>query len=337
MGNYEKDRDQEMKYAILGGGNCYGLNLARMLLEQGHQVMGIGRSSLKGEAFTLGVERMGYQYHVYSVGPDTDFILDLLKAEKPEIIVSFAAQGEGQASFQIEHWKYFYRTNTQALVELTEKLHGAPWLQRFIQIGTSELYGSVETPSNEDSPLRPSSPYAISKAAFDLHLMSIARVCGFPGLVVRPSNAYCQGQQLHRVIPKALIYGRSGHRVPLHGGGKARKSYIHADDLSRAVILLSGKGQAGEIYNVGPQEPISIRDLLSKCAESLGLEFHELVAEAPERTGQDGCYWLDSTKIKQLGWHQEVTLETGLRQMLDWVEIYWDEIGGMPTQYRLRA
>lgn len=326
-----------MKYAILGGGNPYALNLARMLLEQGHRVVGIGRSSLKGEAFTLGAERMGYQYHVYSVGPDTDFILDLLKAEKPEVIVNYAAQGEGQASFQIENWKYFYRTNVQALVELTERLHGAPWLERFIQIGTSELYGSVESPSDESSPLRPSSPYAVSKMAFDLHLMSVSKVCGFPALIVRPSNAYCQGQQLHRVIPKALIYGRSGKRVPLHGGGLARKSYIHAGDLSRAVMLLAAKGRVGEVYNVGPLEPISIRNLLSKCAFVSGLEFDELVAEAPERTGQDGCYWLDSTKIKQLGWFQGVGLEVGLKGMLDWVEMYWDEIGGLPTNYRLRA
>jgi dTDP-glucose 4,6-dehydratase len=219
-----------MKWAILGGGNCYALNLARLLLKNGHEVIGIGRSALKGPAFELGARKEGYDYHVYSVGPDTEFIVKLLQGEKPSVIVNFSAQGEGQASFESAHWKYFYRTNTQALVELTEKLHGEKWLHRFIQVGTSELYGSVTDPATEDAPLRPSSPYAISKAAFDLHLVSIAKTAAFPAVIVRPSNAYCPGQQLHRVIPRAFIFGKTGRRLPLHGGGRAEKSYIHADD-----------------------------------------------------------------------------------------------------------
>jgi dTDP-glucose 4,6-dehydratase len=324
-----------LKIAILGGGNPYAINLASMLL-QDHEVIGIGRSALKGEAFTLGVERLGYQYHVYSIGPDTDFIIDLLKAEKPEVIVNYAAQGEGQASFKVENWKYFYRTNVQALVELTERLHGAPWLKRFIQIGTSELYGSVESPSDESSPLRPSSPYAVSKMAFDLHLMSVSKVCGFPALIVRPSNAYCPGQQLHRIIPKAFIYGLSGRRIPLHGGGLARKSYLHADDLSRAVVLLAKEGLLGEVYNVGPKDPITIRKLLEFCAATLQMGFTELVEEAPERTGQDGCYHLNSDKIRALGWTDSIPLGLGLRGMLDWIEKY-PELIPMPTSYKLRA
>jgi dTDP-glucose 4,6-dehydratase len=251
--------------------------------------------------------------------------------------VNYAAQGEGQASFQASNWKHFYRTNVQHLVELTERLHGAPWLSKFIQIGTSELYGSVEGPVDEAAPIRPSSPYAVSKAAFDLHLSSIARVCGFPAVIVRPSNCYGEGQQLHRIIPKAFIYGLQGRRLPLHGGGVVRKSYLHASDLSRAVILLSTEGKLGEVYNVGPHRPITIRRLLEFCAMTLQMGLMELVEEAPEREGQDGCYWLNTDKIRALGWTDSIPLGSGLRGMLDWIEKYRDELLPLPTNYRLRA
>jgi dTDP-glucose 4,6-dehydratase len=324
-----------MKYALLGGGNPYALALARHLLPH-NEVIGIGRSALKGEAFTLGAERLGYQYHVYSIGPDTDFIMDLLKSEKPQVIVNFAAQGEGQASFDVKHWKHFYRTNVQALVELAERLHGSPWLERFIQVGTSELYGSVESAATEASPLRPSSPYAVSKMAFDLHLLSVSKVCGFPALIVRPSNCVCEGQQLHRVIPKALISGMTGSRIPLHGGGRARKSYLHADDLAAAIELLVERGTAGEVYNVGPDEPTAIRRVLELCAQTLGLDPEELFKDADERTGQDGCYWLDSTKIKGLGWKQTIPLMGAVSRVHGWLQD-WPELLHQSTDFRIRA
>lgn len=327
-----------MKFAIIGGGNCYALNLARMLLNHGHNVIGIGRSPLKGPAFTLGAVRMGYRYWNYSIGPDTEFAMDVLDAEKPEVIVSFCAQGEGAASFKpAKHWKHFYRTNTVSLVEFTEQLSTRDWLGKFIQVGTSELYGSVEAPASEESSLRPTSPYAASKAAFDMHLQSIAKVLDFPAMIIRPSNAYCPGQQLHRVIPKAFLYGMSGKRFPLQGGGKARKSYIDADDLSRAILLLSEQGKLGEVYNCGPDEPTAIRRLLEMCAQCLGLAFDNLVEMAPDRTGQDGTYWLDSGKLKALGWKPQVSLLGGLAKMHDWVETHYTELETSSGDFRMRA
>ena len=321
-----------MRWCLTGGGSPYAVNLACLLRSQGHEVMGISRSPLK-EPFNLAP---GYEFHVHTIGPETDAIIDLLKAEKPDFIVNYAAQGEGAVSFNLENWKYFYRTNVEYLVNFTERLHGAPWLQKFIQIGSSEPYGSVDKPVDETAPDNPTSPYGVSKMAADKHILSISRACGFPGLVLRSSNSYCRGQQLHRIIPKTFIHGRKGKRIPLHGGGRARKSYLHADDLSRAVILLAEKGKIGEVYNCGPIDPISIRDLLVSCADTLGMGFEELVDEAPDRTGQDGCYWLNSQKLRSLGWSDLVSLEAGLYSTLGWVKAYWDEIKSMPTEYELR-
>lgn len=326
----------KMQIAILGGGNCYALNLARHALALGHDVIGIGRSALKGDAFTLGAEQMGYRYHVFAVGPDTEFILELLEAEKVDVVVNFAAQGEGQASFKPSNWKHFFRTNTQSLVELTERLLNIDRLKAFVQVGTSELYGSVDAPVSEDAPVRPSSPYAASKAAFDMHLLSISRVCQFPAVIVRPSNAYCPGQQLHRIIPKAFISAFTGQKLPLHGGGFARKSYLHADDLSRAILLVAEKGRFGDVYNCGPDEPVSIKRLIEMVAQCVGVNPSDLYTIADERTGQDGCYWLDSSKLKALGWQQQIPLLGGIAMMKHWIESH-PELWTMDNNYKVRA
>src|SRR5262249_41296437 len=156
-----------------------------------------------------------------------------------------------------------------ALARLAEELMKRDWLERFIQIGTSEMYGSVEYAVTEDDPIKPSSPYAASKVAFDMHLVSVHSFLKFPMHIIPPSNAYCPGQLLHRVVPKTIWCGLTGNRLPLHGGGRAEKSYIHARDLARAIHLVAEKAPLGAIYNAGPALPTSIREVVERCALAL--------------------------------------------------------------------
>lgn len=323
-----------MKVAILGAGGCFGNWTARCFLEAGYEVIGSGRSLRKGPAFTVGTE---FPYRAYTIGPDNEFLTDWLDEEKPSVIVNYAAQGEGAASFSPKKYqKYFYQTNAVALVDLVAHLSERDYLTRFVQIGTSELYGSVSAPSKETDPIVPTSPYAASKAAFDLHLMAIAKVQGFPMNIIRPSNCYVPGQQLHRVIPKALLCGVTGRKLPLQGGGKAEKSYLHGTDLARAIQIVMEDAPLGEVYNCGPDQPTSIKEVVQRCADALHMPFEELCEMAPDRQGQDSRYWLDSSKMKALGWSQTVDWDTGLADMVEWVRSFM-ELRTMPTEFRMRA
>lgn len=328
------------KYVVLGGGGSFGITTSKYLLEQldTERVIAIGRNLPKAEPFTLNVGKDDprYSYHAYHVTHELDLMLQLLDKEEPEVIINYAAQGEGAVSWK-NSWRFF-ETNSMALARLTEELMKRPYLQRFIQIGTSELYGSVSTAAKENDPICPSSPYAASKAAFDLHLVSIHKVLGFPMNIIRPSNAYCPGQLLHRVIPKAIICGLTGQKLPLQGSGRAEKSYIHAYDLARAIHLVSEKAPLGTIYNVGPEKPISIRALVETIAEEMGLPFEELCTITGDRLGQDSRYWLDSTAIQNdVGWKQEISLREGIREMIQWGKKYLPELTGCSLEYTMRA
>jgi dTDP-glucose 4,6-dehydratase len=225
-----------------------------------------------------------------------------------------------------------------ALARLVEALMSRDYLERFIQIGTSELYGPVDFPAREDTPLQPTSPYAASKAAFDMYLISVHRVLKFPMNIIRPSNAYCPGQLLHRVIPKAVVCGLTGRKLPLHGGGRAEKSYIHGRDLARAIHLVADKAPLGTVYNAGPPKPISIRALVETVARVMGIRFEDLCEVTGDRLGQDARYWLDSSAIKRdVGWEPKIGPEEGIAEMVEWGRKYLDQLRDWPTDYTVRA
>jgi len=326
-------------YCILGGGGSFGIHAAMYLLDHANpkKVIGVGRNPLRAEPFSLNIDkRKGYEYHARHVTHELDLLLELLDKEKPEIIVNFAAQGEGAVSWK-HSWRFF-ETNSMALVRLSEELMKRKWLERFIQIGTSEMYGSVDHATKEDEPIKPSSPYAASKVAFDLYLESVHRFLKFPMNIIRPSNAYCSAQLLHRVIPKAVWCGLKGVKLPLHGGGRAEKSYIHARDLGRAIHLVAEKAPLGKTYNAGPALPTSIREVVERTARAMDIPFDKLCEVSGDRLGQDSRYWLDSSAIKRdVGWEPQIGWDEGLAEVVGWGRKYWDQIKDLPTDYVLRA
>ena len=327
-------------YVVLGGGGSFGIHTSKYLLDHANpkKVIAVGRNPEKAAPFTLNVGKGDprYEYHQIHIVHEQDRLFELFDREKPEVIVSYAAQGEGAVSWK-KSWRFF-ETNGTALVKMSEELMSRDYMERFIQIGTSELYGSVDRPMKEDDPIRPTSPYAASKAAFDLYLLSVAQVLKFRMNIIRPSNAYCPGQLLHRVIPRAVLCGLSGRKLPLQGGGRAEKSYIHARDLARAIHLVSEKAPLGRVYNAGPEQPISIRHLVEKTAAALGIPFEQLCEVTGDRLGQDSRYWLDSSAIKRdVGWEPQITLDQGLAEMVEWGRTYLTELVDVSTEYVLRT
>ena len=323
---------------MLGGGGAFGIHTSKYLLDHANpkKVIGIGRNPPKTEPFTLGLSDKRYLYRAYHVTHELDLLLRHLDHERPQVIINYAAQGEGAVSWR-DSWRFF-ETNSMALARLVEELSKRDYLERFIQIGTSEMYGSVNHPVTEDAPIKPSSPYAASKVAFDLYLESVSRVQKFPMNILRPCNAYCPGQLLHRVIPKAIWCGLTGNKLPLHGGGRAEKSYIHARDLACAIHLVSEKAPLGTVYNVSSYMPTAIVDVVERCARAMNLDLEDIAIVTEDRMGQDSRYWLDSGRIQgDVGWAPSISWDEGLGEMVAWGKKYLPQIRNVSTDYTMRA
>lgn len=325
-------------YVLLGGGGVFAIHLAKYLLENAdpRRVICVGRNPPAAPPFTLevgkGDPRYGYeQIHIVF---EQDRLFELFDRERPEVIVNFAALA--YATSWEKSYRY-YETNVVALARMCEELLKRKFLERFIQVGTSELYGPVDRPVPENAPLRPTSPYAVSKLAGDLHLETLWEVRRFPMNIVRPSNAYGPGQLLYRILPRAVYCALKGQKLPLQGGGIVRKSYMHAQDLAHAIWLMTEKAAFGRTFNVGPEQPSSIRHLVELVAEETGTPFERLVDMTPARTGEDAQYWLDSSRIKtELGWQQKIGLREGVRDMVAWGRKYLEQLPP-PAEFVLRA
>ncbi len=329
------------KYMILGGNGVFGVHLSAYLLKNipDAHVISVGRNSEKPSCFSLhrGIDDSRYEYHQVHVVFEHDRITELFETKTPDYIINFAALAADVAS----SWKYstrFYETNTVSLARMTDGLIGAPWLKRWLQIGSSEVYGAVTTPAREETPINPTTPYAVSKAAGDLHLRAIHNVRGFPMNILWPSNAYGPGQQLYRVIPRTILCCLLGRKLPLQGGGRAVKSFIHAQDLANSIVLTLRNAAPGACYNVGPETGISIRELVKTVIEQMGKSFDEVVEMAPDRLGQDAQYIINSAKINtELGWHQKIELREGLEDTISWCKKYVSELQGLSTDVWFQA
>lgn len=263
---------------------------------------------------------------------DMPALQTLLLSEQPDYVMNLAALSEVAPSWDYpEQWM---QTNLVALTELADHVRRLPALKRFVQISTPEVYGSVLGQVKEGAPLNPSTPYAASKASFDLLLGTFVKRYSFPVVYMRASNVYGPHQQLFKIVPRTIIYLKMGKKLKLHGGGTATRAFIHVRDVARAYIAGMLRGNADEVFHVSPDQTITIRSLVKLICDLLGEDFAELVEAAPARPGHDEAYQLNSTKAHtKLGWQPEIALTTGLTETIDWIEKQWAQIKMQSKEY----
>jgi len=325
-----------MKKVLVVGSNSFsGSDFIDLLLEDGkYDVIGISRSEEKSPLFLPYKQRETKSFSFYQI----DLNNDCLQFEKmcdqfqPEYVVNFAAQSEVAPSWQYPH--HWFQTNAVALTQLANSLRGKSYLKKYIHISSPEVYGTCEGFITEEAPLNPSTPYAASKAAGDLSLFTFFKNFRFPLVMIRATNVYGPHQQLFKIIPRAIIYMKQGKKIPLHGGGKAVKSYIHIRDVSHGELLAMEKGKIGEIYHLSPDQGVEVKEVVGKIAEKLGIPFQEAIEVVEERLGQDKAYTIDSSKARgELGWQPKIQLDQGLQQTIDWVINSFGEIEKQPLEY----
>jgi dTDP-glucose 4,6-dehydratase len=328
----------ERRVAVLGSNSFSGSDLIDLLLEDpATSVLGVSRSAEKRPLFLPYRLRKdpAFRFLRADLNTDVDSLMRELESFQPQYIVNFAAQSEVAPSWvHPEHW---YQTNVVSLARLTSALQGLPSMTRYLHISSPEVYGSCDHPVTEADPLNPSTPYAASKAAADLHLATLVRQHGFPCVTVRSTNVYGPRQQLWKIIPRAAIQLRRGGRIALHGGGAAVKSYIHVRDVSRAEAAVMERGDPGHIYNVSPDHGWSVREVVEKLCALTGTAFGDAVDAVEERPGQDAAYLVDSTRIRrQLGWAPSIHLDDGLREVVQWVDENLDGFKSEDLEYQHR-
>jgi dTDP-glucose 4,6-dehydratase len=306
-------------------------------LSEGHEVVGVSRSDELDPVFLPyhwgPAERLKkFSFLRMDLNEKAEEIGRLAREQNLAWVANFAAQSMVAESWLTPvHW---YQTNVVANVRLHEELRKWDGLKKYLHVTTPEVYGSCSGVVREDAPFNPSTPYAASRAACDLHLMTFFKRYNFPVVFTRAANVYGPGQQLYRIVPRAALFSRLQKKLPLHGGGHSTRAFIHGKDVATASLAILDRGQSGQVYHLSTDRFIAIRDLVSMIAQKTGSSFEKLAEVTEDRPGKDAAYLLDSTRAKQeLGWAPAVDLEAGADSVIRWIDQNLSTLRTLPDHY----
>lgn len=257
---------------------------------------------------------------------DSHLVFNILQMEKPDVIMHLAAETHVDNSFGNSF--VFTQTNvygTHVMLECTRKHLTTPEgknLRMFLHMSTDEVYGSVddhEEPRMENAMFAPSNPYAATKAAAEMICHAYVKSFNLPIVITRCNNAVSKYQNEEKLIPCVVRSLLEGKKIPIHGEGRSKRTFIHSYDIADALKLIMDKGQIGDTYNIGTDQEYSVLDVVTKIMNIMkpDAKVEDNIEYQPDRPFQDYRYSIDATQLKAFGWAPQRTFKDALQYVID--------------------
>ncbi|MCB1107104.1 MAG: dTDP-glucose 4,6-dehydratase [Chlamydiia bacterium] len=306
---------------VTGGAGFMGSAFIRYILKQ---------ESFKGHVTNLDLlTYAGNLASVASVSADKRYtfclgdirnyslLVDIHSERKIDLIVHFAAETHVDRS--IDHPQTFLETNIMGTYSLLQLARGKQI--HFHHISTDEVYGALgeEGHFTEESPYRPNSPYAASKASSDHLVRAFAKTYGVSTTLSHASNNYGPFQYPEKFIPLMIQNALEGKPLPVYGKGDNVREWLFVEDHARAIWTILSCGERGEVYNIGGGNERSNLDLLhlilKEVEEVTGEKnLERLITFVSDRPGHDFRYAMSGAKVEKLGYLPMWSLEKGIRE-----------------------
>ena len=241
----------------------------------------------------------------------------LIQNHKINYVVNFAA--ESHVDNSINDSTPFIQTNINGTHNLLTLLHDCPSVERYLQVSTDEVYGSLkegDAPFTEQTPIQANSPYSASKASADLLCRSFYETFKYPILITRCSNNYGANQHQEKLIPLMLKKARAGEKLPVYGDGRNIRDWIHVEDHCSGIDAVLHNGKIGEVYNIGGKNEIRNIDIVKTILRLLDKDESQ-IEFVKDRLGHDWRYAIDNSKIQnELNWFPKKDFEESLKELL---------------------
>jgi len=262
-----------------------------------------------------------------------DLVSYVLKEEKIDTIMHFAAQTHVDNSFGNSF--NFTKANIYGTHVLLESAKNCSTIKRFVHVSTDEVYGEGEDfdtkPMEEEHVLEPTNPYAATKAGAEFLVKSYHRSFKLPCIITRGNNVYGPHQFPEKLIPKLTNQLLRGLPVTIHGDGSNTRNFLFVEDVARAFDVILHKGKVGLIYNIGGENEqaniVVAKDLIKLLG--YGDKMDSMIKYVPDRKFNDLRYTINSTKLHELGWREEMNWEEGLKLTVDWYKKYSSRYGNI--------
>jgi dTDP-glucose 4,6-dehydratase len=340
--------DPSRKYLVTGGAGFIGSAVVRRLIEAtDHAVLVVDKLTYAGNLDSLrGVSTSNRYAFEQADIVDAAAMRRIVTDFAPDIIMHLAAESHVDRS--IDGPGEFIQTNvvgTFSVLQAALNHFRALADQRrkgfrFHHISTDEVFGSLGADGlfREDTPYRPNSPYAASKAASDHLVHAWHHTYGLPVVMTNCSNNYGPYHFPEKLIPLTIINALEGKPLPVYGNGENVRDWLHVEDHAEALLLVAERGRLGESYNIGGHSERSniavVRMICSMLDElvpdaSIGPR-EKLISFVTDRPGHDARYAIDAGKIvRELGWKPRHSFEQGLRETVRWYldnKTWWERV-----------
>jgi len=309
-----------MKLLITGGAGFIGSNFVRLILtESDWEVVNLDKLTYAGNLENLADIKDNPRYSfVRGDIADAKQVEEIFKQQNFNAVINFAAESHVDRS--IQDASPFIITNimgTQVLLDASRK-YG---IEKFVQVSTDEVYGSLNTDDpefTEETPLAPNSPYSASKASADLICRAYFKTYGLPVIVTRCSNNFGPYQFPEKLIPLVITNALENKPIPVYGDGMNLRDWLYVLDHCSALKLIIEKGRAGEVYNIGGGTEVPNIELVKKILGELGKP-ERLITFVTDRLGHDYRYAINADKIKsELRWEAGNQFNSALAATVEW-------------------
>ena len=305
----------DAKVLVTGATGFIGSHLVRRLLADGFEVHALTSSVSSLTPFRLVDVRDRITLHEGSLS-DRSAMDALVQSARPSHVFHLGAYTHVGKSWQ--RVDECIQVNVQGTANLLEALEGSGY-RRFVNIGTSEIYGAVASPFQEDMAVRPVSPYAASKHAAESLCRVFHQGRGWPIVMIRPFNAYGPAQTPDRVIPEIIIRALLGQDLLMTQGRQTREFNFVEDLVDGMVRAAAVEGIEGELFNLGCGEDVSMREVATTVLDLMGNPVVARFGALPDRPTEIWEMRSDSTRARRvLGWTPNHTLAEGLEKTIAW-------------------
>jgi dTDP-glucose 4,6-dehydratase len=306
---------------ITGGEGFIGTNLIRWALgARAWRVVNVDNLSYAGSGDNLADLAKEPRYRFVRADVcDLDAVRAVIEEERPQLVMHLAAESHVDRSIHAS--APFLRTNvegTRAVLDACRAIDPAP---RVLYCSTDEVYGDLGSDDpqfTEETPLNPSSPYSVSKAAGDMLARAYHRTFGLDVVVTRCSNNYGPWQFPEKLIPLMATNAMDDRELPVYGDGRNVRDWIHVLDHARGMVAVAERAAAGGVYNLGGGCEKPNIDVVRAILEALGKP-ESLIRFVTDRPGHDRRYAVAYDKARRdLGWQPEADFDRALADTMAW-------------------
>lgn len=303
-----EDHIKRKKILITGINGFIGSNIAKLLKEK-YVIVGLDTGSV--DAFNLS------DFYVQMILPNSD-IEGLMKTFEPDYCIHCA--GSASVGTSITNPGVDFNSGPTVVFQLLDSIRKSRINCRFIFLSSAAVYGNpAQLPIDEETPLKPISPYGYHKMISEQLIEEFAVIYGIEYVILRIFSCFGEG------LKKQLLWDIAGklkqsNKINLFGTGDETRDFINVIDLALAINVILTSDKKNEVFNIANGKQVKISEIANYMCKHYSTEDKDVVYNNEVRIG-DPLYWqADISKISRLGFVSSIDLEEGIKRYCQWVK-----------------